>query len=968
MSISDNQRMIDLQINFLLNQEKLDATLGGMNALQVGLENIQKQEEAELQFQQQQAAADAQALERINAMVQAYNAQAAAQAAANQQAAASIQALAAADQEFAQHAQSSAEAMDEWNQQVKDANLQPLEFSLNEVISLFNAEAQAAKEAAQATKDSMADLNPSELDFAMGGGGAGGDTGEGDGGGAGGGGSLYGVARGLRAGAGIGRIAGAGGATTTALTGAADLLYLEQAGSKLSEIIAGMGISFETLFTAAAPIVVAIGAIAFIMQDLTEKAKEATKEAKAFGEALKEAVPTAVGGSVTGIQQAEAKAAQDAIVQQATKEAELNDIRRQAAKANTEIGTAISKLSDDQILHSGLLQKTYAENFKSIDAATQAAQKDTDVENYLAQSQRDQATAANTAAEAARNYAQAHIAQAAQFASDDKASYQADQGKVDDLHSSVQSINESIAAIQKTNGDPNLAPEQLQKNKEAIAALTAERAREEDEIKHLIDVSEPYAQKRDAMAAADVQYLKQIDDGLAQVKQATADAKLSSQANADKTAALKEDRAATEDAIKALEAHSIVTDADQKKLDALIAKMQDYDTEIKNLQDDFHPAQIREAADAVKKATDAYDKAMRSIQDNLTNSINDAQAKERYAELQYTPGSLQDTAQRTDIALKEQRDVSKVEEDTANKIVDIRTKLGDTEAKLVTDYNRQLFDDQIKYQDSLEKLQIDAQRTAQQDAINHAQKIADINQALARNELQDVADRNFQKLATDMQAASDQRQKADEQYTDQEQALQRHLANQEADLTRSLAQQEAKQQLDEGRKIADAETAADNQIAQEHTTEKRKIEALKDSEKQQLDDLTRHELDKISLLRQNAVQEISMLQIQANNRENIAAATEAQIIAQADAILKAGTNAFIDDLNRLNALANGSSGGSTAPSPSSQYFQLNPQSSAVPSAPTQSSSQAFDPAAAVNTIVSTVVSGLQQGLGNLFAP
>lgn len=716
--------------------------------------------------------------------------------------------------------------------------------TIDQLASIFQADGvdtesekiRALTEATVAASDAMkqAVQNADDLNAAFA---NGGNFGGDDGSGGGGGGSLFGVAHGIRAASGLGRMAGLGTGGTEALTGVADLLYLEQGMQKLSGVITGLGISFETLFTIAGPVVGVVAIVAAVMADLAEKAKTATEAEKAYGEAIKAAIPTALGGGQTDVQAGIAKASQDITVQLAEKEAALNEVRRMSLEHGGLLATQIASLTNDQIEHSGLLQKTYAELFKSVDTANQAIAKDKDVVDLLTQSINSQTEAANTAAEAARKKATEDIAAAAQYASDDTATTKSLLDRRDKLQAENIQIEKSVALIEASSRNEALSAEQRQKNNTAIAALNDTYDKNYSEIQHITDASLELADARTKEAAA----IKAADE-------------------------------ATKD----------------------------------------HEATLKKITDAQV----AYDKAIQKSLETFTNSANDLALKEKVSEQQYQPGSTQDTFARQTIALKEQTDVAKIEEDTANKIEDIRTKLGETEARIITDYNRQLFDDQIKAQDSIQKAQIDAQRTAVEDQISYQERIADIERSAHINEQQALLDRNFLQITKDELNKNNQIQTETDHYNDQEEKLQRHLANQEQDIQRNLEITEAQQQTAEQRKLADAETAADNSITQEQTTEKRKIEVAQDAQQKALADLSRNEIEKLTLMRESWYQQWSMLGLQENQREQLAAQTEQQIVSQNEQILAAGTNAFIDDLNRLNAMASGSSGGSSVPAPS----------------------------------------------------
>lgn len=295
----------------------------------------------------------------------------------------------------------------------------------------------------------------------------------------------------------------------------------------------------------------------------------------------------------------------------------------------------------------------------------------------------------------------------------------------------------------------------------------------------------------------------------------------------------------------------------------------------------------KKAIDDTTKALEAGAKAVADFFKETNATINEfdtksaaAKAKEAQSEADLSPGSVQDTQQRAQIRLRAQRQEEQTAQQSADRITDIRTKLGDDEARIQTDYNRQILDDQVNYQDNINKAVRDAQRTAQEDEIQHEQKLADIRATAQQSEQQALLDRNFLQIAKDEQNKQNAIQKEDTSYDDREQALQRHLANQEQDLAISLAQQEKQQQIAEQRKLEDAQTAADNQITQERTNEIRRQLAYQLSERQQLEDLTTAEGNKIQILRIGLANELALYQQYEQQRLAIALQTQTAILQQ----------------------------------------------------------------------------------------
>lgn len=841
----------------------------------------------------------------------------------------------------------------------------------------FNSASSAAEQTAQAItntddvlKQYMADVaqaSQEQADLsgagAFGAGGAGGDDG----------GSLYGVARGLRAGAGIGRIAGVGGATTTAFTGAADILYLQQAFDKLGDVIpsvgkaldgmgsqlidavpafGAIGVGASGMVAALAPIAAVMAAAAAGVALFNEEVKagkaaldEAISHTDAFYKAIQEGTSASLGAELAKLNDQKSAQQEELALDQAN-----YDRQHKALTAQ-----------EDDLDLIALEHSALADNINKLKAEIPTTQGQME---GLSDAIKSAGVAANDAAEAARKEAANHIQQQQQLDADDKASVKSDQDRVQALYQQIDAQQGSIAVIQNTNANLDKQGEQYLKNQQAIEAYNAEITKEQDEITHITSISEVYAQKREDAAAADTQFLKNLDDISTANKRADADAKLTAEANLQKQADLKKERDTTQEAITALQQHGVATDADQKKLDDLTKQLQSFDEEINNLQGDVEAARQRQVeADRLKdqqqalaeviKAEDNYTKSIQGARDTLTNATSDLFLKERTGEEQYQPGSIQDTFARESIAQKEQRDAEKVQLETAQKISDIHTKMGAEQLKITTDYNRQIYDDEVKYGQDRAKLVLDEQRQEQADSIDEANKLADIRHQSQLNEEDDIANRDFAKLARDQRTAADKVTQEETNFTQTENKQRLHLQQQEQDLATSLANQEAKQKTEEGRKIADAETAADAQVKQAEDTEQRKIDALKTSEQQQLDDLSRTENEKLTLMRVAAYQQYEMLVVQENQREQLAQQTETQIVTQANAVLNQATNNYIDDLNRLNAMASGTSGGSTAP----LTAPAGAGSYSSPSAPTVD----------VGSAVHNVIQGFQDGLSTMFS-
>lgn len=720
---------------------------------------------------------------------------------------------------------------------------------------------QSTRSADDAMRQAAEDAQTLNTTLAASGGAGAADTGADDGSGGGGGvGSLFGVAHGIRAASGLGRMAGLGTGGTEALTGVADLLYLEQGLSKLSDILPAVGTAVGGLIESAGgaaavfpALGLAIAAVSAVVIVATAAHAEYEQELKTGKEQLGAALSAQeqyyvdVHKLTTDQAKTELTAKQsDLAAQQDIEKERLSQIREQALSDNLHLSvplrTLAAKETDQELANDPALRQVEGlkELYDAYDKTKSKTDELADVTTRLGQGLDAGAFKANDAAQALKDH---------------------DQAVIDGADKLVALHRQEVTDLQGTS-------DTVQKRLDGLQGEKAGLQENIDVLKASGDTSDAVSKKINDLQNSLVvvnDRIQNINDGLPAIK------------------AEEQQTKATTEAIK--EANRVNAE---------------------------HESMIKR----IIAAQDAYDKAIQKSLETFTNSANDLALKEKVSEQQYQPGSTQDTFARQTIALKEQTDVAKIEEDTANKIEDIRTKLGETEARIITDYNRQLFDDQIKAQDGIQKAQIDAQRTAVEDQISYQERIADIERSAHINEQQALLDRNFLQITKDELNKNNQIQTETDHYSDQEEKLQRHLANQEQDIQRNLEITEAQQQTAEQRKLADAETAADNSITQEQTTEKRKIEVAQDAQQKALADLSRNEIEKLTLMRESWYQQWSMLGLQENQREQLAAQTEQQIVSQNEQILAAGTNAFIDDLNRLNAIASGSSGGSSVPAPS----------------------------------------------------
>lgn len=285
----------------------------------------------------------------------------------------------------------------------------------------------------------------------------------------------------------------------------------------------------------------------------------------------------------------------------------------------------------------------------------------------------------------------------------------------------------------------------------------------------------------------------------------------------------------------------------------------------------------KQATDDINKSIEAYGKAVDAAEAALANNITNAQTREKNAEEQYTQGSMQDVQARAAIDIKESRDEIKVKQDTANAIIDIGTKLSNADIQIATDSARRKQDEEVKFTDDDAKLRLDYDRSQQSDLTDHLNKLSDIQQQAHRSDQMALLYRNFLQLAKNNEGNHAQVAAEDTAYAQREQKLQVHLAQQEADLVTNEKIQQQQDAVNDQRKRDDAQRAADISIEQQNTAETRKLQLLRSSEVQQINDLSAMETYKIQLLQAGLKNEITLYQDQEAQRIAIAQDTASKI-------------------------------------------------------------------------------------------
>lgn len=321
-----------------------------------------------------------------------------------------------------------------------------------------------------------------------------------------------------------------------------------------------------------------------------------------------------------------------------------------------------------------------------------------------------------------------------------------------------------------------------------------------------------------------------------------------------------------EDRIKSIQAEKQAIEDEQAtqelsidKRQQLVKQFEDLTKEENTLTNTILPAvKAREAEEKATKdtqkaindithANDAYSKSVQSAKEALDNSIQSAKQREALAEEQNRPGSLQDTEAREKIRLDEGRKETQIAQESADRLVDIRAKEGQAEQQVAVDLQRQFADDVTKFQEQ-----------QQTDAMDHEQRLAEIRRNAQDAELDDIANRDFAKLAQDQAGAKKQESQEDQKFADQEQKLAIHLQ-----------QEEKQQQVAAQRRLEDLRNNEVIQIQEQAIADQRKLDALRQSEQYQLDDLTTAEGYKIQILRVGLQNEITLFQAASTQRIQI---------------------------------------------------------------------------------------------------
>lgn len=490
----------------------------------------------------------------------------------------------------------------------------------------------------------------------------------------------------------------------------------------------------------------------------------------------------------------------------------------------------------------------------------------------------------NNAAESARRLAASIVETSQRYADYDKLTVQGVKDRLDVLQREGAAAEAAKAAVEAHNDELKIGPEQYQKNIEAINGYQATIDQSKADIEHLTGASYGWAQARkeeaDAMAAEQA-ILQERLNFFATVGKLRATGTASSYES--EVGSLQGKKEGDLGQIAYLEGKGALTDQEQKQLTKLKAEIEEIDKQLEFLSRDVKLwIDAREAEGAITKADTALAKETAAAEKQAKQATAENIRREAQAEAELSRGSLQDTEARYQIATKESREEIKIKQDTADKILDIATKVGQQEDDAHKTLARKQEDDLTKFYNDRAKLERDANNQASEDAVEHAARVRDIQRQSHSDETSALLNRDFLSLMKSRQKDQDDLTKEDQSYNAREQKLSRHLQQQENELQIRLQQEDAQARVAFNRKIEDIVQNANREIEQQHVAEQRKIQQAQQAQHQQLEDLAHTEDYKIRLLRHNQAIELQLIADQERQRLAIANATNVAIVNAAN--------------------------------------------------------------------------------------
>lgn len=196
-------------------------------------------------------------------------------------------------------------------------------------------------------------------------------------------------------------------------------------------------------------------------------------------------------------------------------------------------------------------------------------------------------------------------------------------------------------------------------------------------------------------------------------KQESVDSQMTSEAAKKRLDMLTEEKQRTTEQMAELQPFLNVSEEASKKYAELYLKQKDETQEISDLTNNIiplikareHEAEVVKQTEkdlaTIAKAHEDYNKSVADAEVQLSNQVETAKLRETMAE-------------------------AKARQDTADRIVDIRTNLGEKEQSLATNYQRSIFDDRTKFYNDWAKLDLKAAEDSQDNQIEHIQKLKDI--------------------------------------------------------------------------------------------------------------------------------------------------------------------------------------------------------------------------------------------------
>jgi len=263
----------------------------------------------------------------------------------------------------------------------------------------------------------------------------------------------------------------------------------------------------------------------------------------------------------------------------------------------------------------------------------------------------------------------------------------------------------------------------------------------------------------------------------------------------------------------------------------------------------------------------------------------------------------------------------------SDKLIDIANSAADAAADTLRGLDQKYADNALALQrnsadlvtkgkqDQL-KIEIDAQRTETQNAIDHARALEDIRNRSRSGDLKLLRDRNFLGLLNSRESEAGDLNSENTRYGRQQQDAQRATQEKQQDAQLALNQERQQRLLAYQRANQDAKTAADRQLAQQQLNEKRQIDAAKVARDRAYRDQVADEQRAITAARQANAQQLRDLNekiIRERNTRYEGYKNELRLLQQTEAQRASIITAYAAQArNALGQPARGGQGGSSA--------------------------------------------------------